>query len=263
MRTVASYISLTLVIVFILTIGYVEPSRCVLLDENTAAYWSFDEGKGDTVTDASENKNDGIIDGAVWINGKYGQALEFNGEGDFVEIPDSDCLHTTDLSITSWINVYSDPHEWGGGAGSIVFKNNEYQWCVSSGGGGAAEGVLWFGLWGAKLVSEFDFTDHLNEWHHVAITFDGKTQESKIYVDGILDTEGIVAEQIDPQTSPLLLGSRAGSGVPDVFYHGAIDEIEISSVVRDQAEIEASMAALAVDAYERLTTTWGALKRAH
>lgn len=263
MKLGLKHIGLTLAVVVTLAIGFVGTSQCVLLDENTMAYWSFDEGAGDTVKDASNNSNDGEIDGPVWINGKYGKALGFDGKDDFVEVPDSDSLHATDLSITAWINVYSDPHDWSdGGAGAIVFKNNEYQWSVNSGGGGAGmEGLLWFGLWGAKLLSNFDFTDHLNQWHHVAITFDGGTQEARIYVDGQLDAEGTVAEQVDPQPAPVLFGSRAGSGRPDVFYHGALDDIEISNVVRTQAEIEASMAPLAVGARGKLTVTWGALKK--
>jgi hypothetical protein len=254
-------ISLILVFVAMLITGYVGVSHCVLLDENTMGFWSFDEGDGDTVMDASGNRNDGVIDGALWIDGKYGKALEFDGKDDFAEVPDSDSLHAEDLTIAAWINVYSDPHDWGdGGAGAIVFKNNEYQWSVDV-GSGAAPGLLWFGIWGAKLVSNFDFTDHLNEWHHVAVTFDGGTQECRIYVDGELDAEGTVAEQVDPQPTPVLFGSREGSGRPDVFYHGALDDIEISNVVREQAEIQASMAPLAVDTYGKLMTIWSALRR--
>jgi len=266
MRQEPGSIGLILFFAVMLTVGYAGISQCVLLDDNTMGYWSFDEGNGDTVMDASKNENNGVIDGAVWADGKYGKALEFDGVDDFVEVQDSDSLHAQDLTITAWIKVYSDPHDWGGGtgAGAIVFKNNEYQWSVNSGGGGAGmEGLLWFGLWGAKLLSTFDFTDHLNEWHHVAITFDSRTQEGKIYVDGELDVEGTVAEQVDPQPTPVLFGSRAGSGAPDVYYHGAIDDIEISNLVREQEEIQASMAPLSVDIRGKLAITWAGVKAMH
>jgi len=44
------------------------------------AYWSFDEGTGNTVHDYSENGSNGMIHGGVtWIDGVKGKALDFNG----------------------------------------------------------------------------------------------------------------------------------------------------------------------------------------
>lgn len=76
------------------------------------------------------------------------------------------------------MNVTSNPSKWAG-AGGVVFKQDAYQWCIKK------EGVLWFGIWGARLEStgKFDFLDHLNEWHHTVVTFKGKSKETKIYVD--------------------------------------------------------------------------------
>ena len=38
----------------------------VTVDETVSAYWNFNEGEGDTLTDQSANGNDGIINGASW-----------------------------------------------------------------------------------------------------------------------------------------------------------------------------------------------------
>jgi len=51
------------------------------------AYWSFDEGSGNTLHDLSGNENHGTIYGAVWTGGKSGNALYFDGDDDYVEIP--------------------------------------------------------------------------------------------------------------------------------------------------------------------------------
>src|SRR5437879_4561812 len=57
------------------------------------AAWSFNEGAGTTVTDASGNGNTGILSGTTWTNrGKYGSALVFNGSSARVTINNSATL---------------------------------------------------------------------------------------------------------------------------------------------------------------------------
>ena len=64
---------------------------------------SFDEGKGSTARD-SANLHDATIHGAEWTEGKYGSALEFNGEGDYLSIPDSDDLDfTNEFTLEAWV----------------------------------------------------------------------------------------------------------------------------------------------------------------
>ena len=55
--------------------------------------WFFDEGKGGTAKDSSENGNDGEIVDAKWDTGKFGEALQFEGGahvavGDFADYED-------------------------------------------------------------------------------------------------------------------------------------------------------------------------------
>ena len=56
---------------------------------------SFDKNsiQGDTVKDLSEEGNDGTINGAAkTVAGKHGEALEFDGKDDFVEVPLEDSI---------------------------------------------------------------------------------------------------------------------------------------------------------------------------
>ena len=69
------------------------------------AYWTFDEGSGNAVYDTSGNDNNGTINGATWGVGKYGTALQFNGQDNYVEVPSSDSLEIDDnVTIAAWIN---------------------------------------------------------------------------------------------------------------------------------------------------------------
>ncbi|MBD3184213.1 hypothetical protein GF312_18150 [Candidatus Poribacteria bacterium] len=254
------YSYLLFIFVTVLLVGFSAFSFGAILDENTIAYWSFDEGEGDTLTDHSENGHHGTIIDAVWVNGKYENALEFNGETSFVEVPEAETLHTTDQTVAAWIKVLSNPGGWtGSNAAGIVFKMNEFQWNVEN------TGLLWYGIWGAALRSKYNFMDHVGEWHHTAITFEDGSKNCVIYVDGEVDAEGSVAESVDPSTFRLVIGGKdePGGGVVEELFHGIIDEVEISSVVRTQDEIVEGMLSSLSVAYRdgKLTTTWGKLKR--
>ena len=258
------------ILCFSLLLMFLCPCLVYSQDENIVAYWNFDEGVGETAADSSGNGNDGTLNGGVeWTEGAIGNALLFNGIDGYVEVPDSDSLHVVDFTIEAWVKVESEPAMWddligGHGSGGIIYKHNEYQWVVVGAGhqGAGFDGVLWVGLWGAKMLSEFNFSEHLGEWRHTAITFEDASQETRIYVDGELDSEGVVAEHADPSTYRLLIGARLedvsnypGGGV----MHGSLDEIKISDVVRTEEEI-AQAAVMPVEPLGKLSATWGSIK---
>lgn len=232
-----------------------------LVNEHTLAYWTFDEGDGETVEDSSANGNTGDIENAEWVDGVSGSALFFDGATSRVVVPDSDSLHpeTGDITMEAWIKVASDPIGWGpgaSGAGGIIFKQDAYQWVVH----GELNGTLWFGIWGARLEStgKYIFSEHVDEWHHVVLTFEGASQNAIIYVDGEFIIEGTAAEAVDRSTAPLYIGYKADD---DVYFHGIIDEVRISDVVRTEEEIQNMMSKnLAVYPVGKLPVLWGTLK---
>jgi len=206
-------------------------------DEHTMAYWKLDEGSGDFVEDSSANGNHGTVEGAVWTTDAKtgGAALEFNGPNTQVVVPDSPSLHpsTGNITIGAWVKVFSNPKSWPIG-GSIVYKQDAYQWVVNT------NGALWLGVWGSRLetIGSFDFEDHVNEWHHCAVTYDNAAQHAVIYVDGELNIEGTVGDSIGQTTNDLYFGNKVDDGG---WLFGILDEVRISDIVRTQDEIEASM----------------------
>ncbi|MHC4327715.1 MAG: LamG domain-containing protein, partial [Planctomycetota bacterium] len=234
-------------------------------DDNTLAYWKIDEGSGDFVEDSSANGNHGTVENATWTADAKtgGWALEFNGQDARVAVPDSPSLHpaTGNITIGAWIKVFSDPTGWPN-AGAIVHKQGAYQWAVN------ANGALWLGVWGSRLesIGSWNFADHLNEWHHVATTYDNAAQHAWIYVDGELNIEGTVGAAIDPTTQGIWLGYKQDG---DSWFHGIIDEVRISDIVRSQDDIQASMLGSAGFPFSRgpepedgtiLESTWVNLK---
>ena len=113
--------------------------------------------------------------------------------------------------------------------------------------------------WGAAVVA--GKTDvPLKKWTHIAGTYDAKSGEGKIYIDGALDGEGKIGGEIVPNNDVLWLGRGAGP-----FLHGRMDEVRISNIARSQQEIQEIMnkgidGVLAVKPQDKLATTWGRLK---
>jgi len=72
-------------------------------------------------------------------------------------------------------------------------------------------------------------TLNLNQWYHIAYTFDGATM--RLYIDGVLDNS-VGASQLPNSTLPFRMGDFSG-----FKYTGQIDELRIFNIVRTQAEI--------------------------
>ena len=80
-----------------------------LSSEELVACWNFDEGNGTIALDSTLFENHGTIYGCNWVNGISGYALEFDGQSDYLQVPDSDSLDisTNNLTITAWIHADS------------------------------------------------------------------------------------------------------------------------------------------------------------
>ena len=72
-------------------------------------YWRLDEGSGTIAYDSSGNGNDGTIIGdPQWVAGKNGQALDFDGTEDYIDVGlgagDYFATLNSGLSVAAWIN---------------------------------------------------------------------------------------------------------------------------------------------------------------
>src|SRR5204863_4124868 len=67
-----------------------------------------------TVTDLSGNGNTGTIAGASWTSqGKFGNALNFDGISNWVTVNDSDSLDlTSGMTLEAWVYPTLNPFGW-------------------------------------------------------------------------------------------------------------------------------------------------------
>ena len=177
------------------------------------AAWGFNEGSGTTLGDSSGNGRTGTVTGATWTPGRYGQALNFDGN-DFVSLGDLDLGGS--FTVIAWIQTRS---LFSNGCSSLVMKPLDYGFeiCFGQLFSGVASGTNWSAYISRPLTS-----GDLNVWRHVAMTYDGTTL--RLYFDG-----SPVASAAGAHTSnntALLFGRWTPASE---FWNGLIDEVRIYS----------------------------------
>ncbi|MDY0167751.1 MAG: LamG-like jellyroll fold domain-containing protein, partial [Thermoguttaceae bacterium] len=199
-----------------------------LLSVMPVAYWRFDETGGTSAFDASGNNLTGtLIGGAQWTTeGKYDGAIDLDGDGQYVQVSDSDLLDdTSELTISAW--VYARTLD--GTAQGVVSKR--------AGADDHHAYSLYFHT-GDKLHVHIDGTNdafagntvfQTGRWYHVAVTFDGSLPEAervKLYVDGVLDTVAAETSTAIPNYASNLTLGTLNSGFATTL-DGKVDDVRI------------------------------------
>lgn len=243
--------------------------------EAVIGMWLFDEGEGEIAEDFSGNGNDGEIFGAKWIDGKFGKALEFDGDSNYVEVKDSDPLNPTEeISICMWIKPY---------AGMDCDANNNWRYLLNKGAWGSyhiiyeeKELIRWTVLIkGALKRFPTRATFAPDQWSHLAFIYDADESTLKAYANGVEDvSRGIAGPELegafDIDNRALKMGGGEKNGCPSGagFFNGIIDEVVIFNEVLSQNDIEVIMnkglkravGITAVFPAGKLATVWGAIR---
>jgi len=195
------------------------------------AYWSFDEGSGQTAYDASGNGNNGTLtNGPKWTKGKSGSALQFDGTDDYVEVSDDESLDITDaITIEAWVKAESANFgtDW---IRSIIKKDYAYILRIEEG-----TNKLSFHVWTnntADSQCEVSLSWTTGEWYHVVGTYDGSYQ--RIYRNSQVVQTKELTGTIDTSTKNFLIGGIT-TGAEQL--HGLIDEVRIYNRALSEEEI--------------------------
>jgi uncharacterized protein (TIGR02145 family) len=196
-------------------------------------YWSFDKGYGTTAYDESGQGNDGAITGATWQDESMcvsGKCLWFDGTDDYVQVGDSNTLDITDnYTVSAWIK----PNGWGEG--------NQYGRIFQKGNSTSSRYVLFIDKSSSETIifckndTDYDATNgsiSLNQWQHVAATYDGTTL--KLYIDGIQNVNTYSGANLSVNGDSLYIGNR---NTQDRTFDGFIDEVKIYPYARTAEEI--------------------------
>ncbi len=99
---------------FVLVAGLLFAGQARAADPDLVAHWKLDDGAGTTAIDSSGNGNNGVLTGnPQWAVGKLGGALDFDGNGDYVDCGNAQIFSITDaFTLTVWVNWRTRTGDW-------------------------------------------------------------------------------------------------------------------------------------------------------
>ena len=196
------------------------------------AHWTFDEGSGTTAYD-SAGDHDGTITGATWTEGLIGGALSFDGNNDYVRVPNSSAFNfPAGFTLCAWTKpalssldarlVYR--HDPAANSGYSIGQTTNNSGAYYFGPG--VNGV------GAPAISNVHSV--VGQWAYV-VGVRENNGDVKIYIDGVL--------QSNITNLPGAIGSIADLfiGVDYALskdFKGVIDDVRIYNYALDANEVQ-------------------------
>ena len=197
--------------------------------------WRFDEGSGTIAVDSSGNGNDGTLVGdPQWVLGMINGALEFDGNGDYVDCGNAPILQIQNqITLACWFKVTAFTRNW-----ATILSMGDDSYRISR---GESNYSMHFGFNGAvsSPYSWFDGRKRVNDeqWHHVAGVYDGT--EARIYIDGELDASQPATGQINASSYPFYIGEN--SQATGRFWNGLVDDVRIYNRALSEEDIQLVM----------------------
>ncbi len=204
-------------------------------------YWKYDEMTGGYYADSYGSNPGACTNCPTSILGVAGNALQFDGVNDRVDVPDDDSF---DWPATASFTVEFWARPVGCGCTSPTFTCNQ----VIVGRSPTVSGGWWIGMncgfdagdvnrlrcyFGGTtdLLSTTPFDD--GQWHHVACVFDQAVGNYLLYVDGALEKTLAAPGQDLSGSVPLGIGYYSNG----YQYDGDLDELALYDVALDAATI--------------------------
>ncbi|HBB36473.1 MAG: hypothetical protein A2374_01820 [Candidatus Moranbacteria bacterium RIFOXYB1_FULL_44_23] len=199
-------------------------------------HWKLDEGEGDKAYDSSGNGNIGTLTTMDppndWVDGKFGKALDFDGESDYVILSDPTGL-TDKVTVSAWIKMgVADPgasHAVSYHPGFYISGNDttdNMRFCINQ-----------------TNCANFDSFSSLGtgSWHHYVGVYDGS--QVRTYLDGqyknFVNTSGNIDTTGDFRFGKYWNGSYYWTGqIDDVrVYNYALTAEQIKQVMNEGSAI--------------------------
>ena|GEM_PF-1724561 len=189
------------------------------------AYWDFDDGYGNIVTDRCGISDGNCLGEPNWVEGRLGAALYFDGADNYINCGRDEVFDINDqITVSAWIQVYWFDKQW-----QTIISKGDSAWRLQR---MAELDTIAFHLNGITLANEearahsgVDGMSNVNdgEWHHLVGVYDG--QMLCLYTDGMLDKALAAEGSIAKNTYNVVIGEnieRRGR-----FFYGLIDEVAV------------------------------------
>lgn len=208
-----------------------EATKTTIVPDGLIGHWKLDETSGSTIIDYASSNN-GTVQGGLdpatdSVPGRVGTALEFDGAGDYVQIPPSSTLNLTELSIAFWINPPAYPVS----KDQAIIENRvdngtNVNYSIGFPDLGGVEKVMRGGHYnGGWQNSENNTELSLNVWQHIVLTIDNAGTKTWYY-NGVFDGSDPGPPLIIYPGSDLIIGYSKDTTFNNSF-EGILDDVRI------------------------------------
>jgi YD repeat-containing protein len=214
------------IMVLMVSLVTLKPTISFGNETNLVGFWQFEEGEGTVATDTSGKENNGTIVEPVWVTGKIGNALQFNGNS-YVQIPHNAVLNPRNaITVEAWINPASNM-QWRKIISKSLGGNTDYSFFQ-----GDKSNIAFSIKMGSVARTVYGSANSLplGEWTHVVGTYDGTRM--RLYINGVQVNSIAISGQINCHAEPLRIGGEAGA-----YFQGQIDEVRVYNTALSAAEI--------------------------
>lgn len=197
-------------------------------------WWRLADNGGASTYDNGPYSNDGGLQPGgsepLWVDGKFGSALKFDGTDDRVAISNDAVLNPTDsITLEAWTDFS------GSGGLQNILTNGAWNRALRVGGDtfwNPNKFIFQLTTGGSDHTLYSDAISAWGDWHHVAGTYDGATV--KLFVDGRLAAQEDASGGIVAATADTFVGAESGLGY---FYNGTIDEPRVWDRALSDSEV--------------------------
>lgn len=209
----------------------------------------FDEGAGTITYDESFNRNTGTINSATWTQGKFGNALQFDGNASVVNAGKNSSLDTGNVfTYSTWVkfdsldyvngtgNVYGlsgkgNPDQVASNAGWWIAydnRNNSKSFkyiCFGNSAGGYAGG--------GNNFNGYEYVFSPGIFYHLAVTIDS-VAVARLYINGqqLGLPKTFYNLVLSDSSSDLLIGFNGAA-----HFNGTLDDIRVYQYARTASEV--------------------------
>jgi type VI protein secretion system component Hcp len=199
------------------------------LSTGLVAAYNFDEGTGTATADYSGNSNTGTLINVSWTKGKFGTALQFNGNGSYTTTPGVALpAMNTALSIAYWLNTNAKATST---QPVVSLANGAQQVSIQAGYKDSQIGV-WQSP-GSWLVNGTQ--PSARAWHHIVYTYDGQTH--RLYIDGTEVSSSTITATASACTNLQMGRILNGSD----FLKASLDELRVYNRCLTPLEVQSLM----------------------
>ena len=221
--------------------------------EKIVGMWLFDEEHDQIATDSAGNGHHGhLMEYPKRVPGKFGTALQFDGAGDVVVVPNfGESVPSSEVTVAAWVKregiknhdlftlvPISRTGHW---RPDIVDRFTvHFPWNRPD-----PNTIHW--QFGGEQISLQRPSETLGRWEHWAFVCSESQNFMKIYRNGSEVAWYKSADKFSPRTADLHIGGRPNSllaGTPGDTFGGIIDEFAVFNVALSEREIIALMGGL-------------------